>query len=192
VAHAGNGAVAHVQTVGQRAAHLLSQPAVLAGAAALVVAGIGLGVALHGGGSHRGGGGPAVAGSRQPQGGVQGGAIAVAPPLTPGEAQPVADTRPSTPIRQDDIRYATDILVPVDYPLPPAAQPSPPPSTPGPSPAPTPLIDQHPRIATPVGTAGADVVVYNPQNSSNPPVVVIILPGQQPIPLAASSKLRTF
>jgi RNA polymerase sigma factor (sigma-70 family) len=188
-AHVGGGAVADVQTVGQRAAHLLSQPAVLAGAAALVVAGIGLGVALHGGGGSHDGGAPAVAGSQQPQGGVQGGAIAVAPPLTPGQAQPVADTRPSTPIRQDDIRYAIDIVVPVDYPLPPAAQPSPPPSTPGPSPAPTLIPTLQVRLPPPLPAAGADVTVYYPPN---PPTVVIILPGQQPIPLAASSKLRTF
>lgn len=186
-AQVGGGAVAHAQAIGQRAAHMLSQPAVLAGAAALVVAGtgIGLGVALHGAGPHHGG---AVADLQHPQSSVGGAATAVAPPLTPGQAQPAADIQPPAPIRHDDVYYyGTDAMI--GSMLPPPTQPGPPPSSPTPTPPPTLIPPVHLLLPPPLPAAGADVYVYDPRSSSNPVVVNVILP---PLPAATAGKLRTF
>ena len=186
----GAGPAAHLQVIGQRAVELLSQPAVLAvvGAMAIVGAGTGLGLALHGR-SH----GAEVAATRQLRSGGDGG-VTIVPPLTGGPGHLAGSARQATE-KQDNSEesaaastpaQAGDVIV-----VNPAASPA---STPQPSPPPparATLIDAHPRVpaSLPGAGAGADVTVYDPPTSQSP-VIGVVLPGQT-TPLSAS-RVRTF
>jgi len=183
-------ALQHLRTLGQRGAQTLQQPAVLAGIAALAVAGtgVGLGLAIHGGGGPQRG--APVATSQSPRSGIGGGETAV-PPLTGSTERQAGNgnTPPPGPIRQDGA-YGDDFfevdcacITPVDQP---------PPTPPSPTPAPPPiLLDQTVLLPPPVPATGAHVRVYDPTRSSTPPSITVYAAGQ-PLPLPVAARLRTF
>jgi hypothetical protein len=169
---------------------MLGQPAVLAAVGAVAIAGlgVGLGLALHGSSPHRGA--PALTG--QVHGGL-GGGVAVIPPLTSGPppGNVVPDGRQSATTQQDNSAESSPAPSPgSDNAVSGSASPTPaPPTAP---PGPTPLIDLHPRttqVSPLLPYAGADVVIYNPTDSSAPPPTVnVILP---PLP-ASASRFRSY
>ncbi len=186
--HGGAGVIGNLQSLAQRALHLLGQPAVLAGVGAAIIAvvGVGVGLGMHGGSPAT----PKVAATHSPRSGTGGGEATV-PPLTGGPGQLVADAHRASTAEQDNTVEPTPALtVPVDGPVdtsPPP--PGPPPSAgPPPAPAPTPIfgIHQHVQQVALAGNAGVDVDVYDPRTSSTPVVASVTPPGGAPIPLIRS------
>jgi RNA polymerase sigma factor (sigma-70 family) len=166
----GSSLLSQVQGIGQRAAHLLSQPVVLAGLAALAVAGAGVGVAMQHGGGH-----PALSDVRGPRAGIGGGATVVVPPLTSGPGQAVGEVRQADAIQHGGEGARSEPAAPARTPidngpmLPPASAPPPPTSNPSPPP-PTPLINVHQTV----GPVSVDAVGAPPV----PPSVTVTVAGQ--------------